>query len=106
MSDVYSLRCFHNNIRRLTHTLSIREAKTFHHTAKHMQAYLEKEYGVPSVAMPEVDETWTKADVRRLARLLAKRKLLLAELCSLVDEEWAIEYKTTTAIDDLLREAR
>lgn len=49
---------------------------------------------------PEVDETWTKADVRKLIQLLKKREKLLEKLEKVIQDEhsWEFDYH-----DDLRR---
>lgn len=55
---------------------------------------------------PEVDETWTKADVKRLLRLLIKRRKIMGRLEELAHLEWMVEFETTTKIRRMIEGRR
>lgn len=44
--DTYSIRCFLNKQRKLTHELNQKEAECFRAVAQHLVEYLTKEYNI------------------------------------------------------------
>lgn len=51
---------------------------------------------------PIVDETWTKADVRRLIKLLKKRERLLEQLEEVIRKEHHVEFEAHDSLKWLL----
>lgn len=65
---------------------------------------IQIELKVDELAMPVPDETWTRADVRRLYQLLVKRGKILDKIKGVMTLEAIADLKCACAIDDLLRE--
>ena len=59
-----------------------------------------------SLETPVVDETWTKADVRRLARLILKRAGIIMQIKDLDRKIMIVDFECSENLDELLREAR
>lgn len=52
--------------------------------------------------LPQIDETWTKADLRRLVKLLRKRAKIHHDLCLLEVQNWAIHINLAAQISHSL----
>ena len=64
----------------------------------------EVHLGPEQLPFPVVDETWTKADVRKLLRLIEKRANLTRRIRNIGVEERAVEEEAARAIRQILQE--